>query len=79
MVIKPVRGILDAVSAAAAVSGGTWGNAQQVPGLAALSHGGTCDLRAVSCGVAGYCGAAGGYTTGAGQGQALAVTETTRT
>jgi len=39
---------------------GTWGQAQQVPGLAALNAGGDAGVQAVSCASAGNC-VAGGY------------------
>jgi hypothetical protein len=72
-------GLRTAPSAAAAgepaVSGGTWGTAAEVPGLAALSHGHGADLRAVSCGSAGNCTAAGSYTDAAGHGQAYVVNQ----
>jgi hypothetical protein len=61
------------------VSGGTWGNAEQVPGLAALSQGGSSDLRSVSCGSAGNCSAGGGYADPSGQGQAFVVNQTNGT
>src|SRR5258708_9680079 len=38
-----------------------WGPAQQVPGLAALSGGGTSELGALSCSSAGDCAARGPY------------------
>jgi hypothetical protein len=45
---------------------GTWGTAEQVPGLAALNAGGQAELDAVSCAAAGRCTAAGDYIDGAG-------------
>ena len=41
--------------------GGVWGQAQPVPGLAALNKGGRAGLTQVSCGSAGYCAAGGWY------------------
>jgi hypothetical protein len=42
-------------------SGGTWGNAIEIPGLARLNAGGGVDLSAVSCTSSGNCGAGGSY------------------
>src|SRR5215813_7169046 len=56
--------------------GGTWGTAEEVPGIAALDHGGSSDLRSVSCGSAGNCAAGGGYATSPGHGQAFVVNQT---
>jgi hypothetical protein len=55
---------------------GTWGIAQQVPGLAALGTGGNAAVSAVSCTSAGNCSAIGLYTTNSGVGQGFVVTET---
>src|SRR5215475_21357 len=70
----------DADVAAAPVTtgavGGTWGTAEEVPGIAALDHGGSSDLRSVSCGSAGNCAAGGGYATSPGHGQAFVVNQT---
>src|SRR5262249_54426577 len=70
----------DASVAAAPVTpgavGGTWGTAEEVPGIAALDHGGSSDLRSVSCGSAGNCAAGGGYATSPGHGQAFVVNQT---
>ena len=60
-----------AAAARGVVSGGVWGNAEQIPGLAALDQGGSSDLRSVSCGSAGNCSAGGGYADPSGQGQAF--------
>jgi hypothetical protein len=48
-------------SAAAPASGGSWGQARQVPGLAALNSGGLAVLCSVSCGSPGNCAAGGFY------------------
>lgn len=48
-------------SAAAPASGGSWGQARQVPGLAALNSGGFAVLYSVSCGSPGNCAAGGFY------------------
>jgi hypothetical protein len=42
-------------------TGGTWGNAKQVPGIPALNAGGDAEFYAVSCGSAGNCSAGGYY------------------
>ena len=46
---------------ARAVSGGTWGEAREVPGLAALNQGGFANITSVSCASAGNCSAGGLY------------------
>ncbi len=43
---------------------GTWGKAEQVPGLAALAGSGDSALNSVSCATAGNCSAGGFYQTG---------------
>jgi hypothetical protein len=48
-------------------SGGTWGKAEEVPGIAALNTGGFAQLLSVSCGSAGNCGAGGQYANSAGE------------
>jgi hypothetical protein len=45
----------------AAGSGGTWGTAEAVPGLAALNTGGAAAVTSVSCASAGNCAAGGQY------------------
>jgi hypothetical protein len=45
---------------------GTWGNAQPIPGLAALAAGGSDTVNEVSCGAPGDCAATGTYYTGVG-------------
>ena len=54
---------------------GTWGPAQQVPGLAARNTQGA-QILSVSCGSAGNCSAGGNYTDGSGGTQAFVVTQT---
>ena len=49
----------------AAVSSG-WGNAQEVPGIAALNKAGSAAVNSVSCPAAGNCGAVGVYTVSNG-------------
>ena len=59
----PATGATPAVAGhrvAAAAAGGSWGAAQEVPGLAALNAGGAAEVSSVSCASAGNC-AAGGY------------------
>jgi hypothetical protein len=60
-------------------SHGTWGQAIEVPGSAALNTGGMAEVNSVSCGSAGNCVAGGDYlpgTTGGGPLQAFVVSET---
>jgi hypothetical protein len=45
---------------------GTWGIAEQVPGLAALAGAGDSALTSLSCATAGNCSAGGLYLTGGG-------------
>jgi hypothetical protein len=47
-----------------AAAQGTWGTAEQVPGLAALAGTGDSALNSVSCATAGNCSAGGFYHTG---------------
>jgi Bacterial Ig-like domain (group 3) len=54
---------------------GTWGTAQQVPGIAALSPAGNANLASVSCASAGNCSAGGSYSDASGKTQAFVVTE----
>ena len=44
-----------------ALSGGTWGTAEEVPGTAALNRGGFAVITSVSCASAGNCSAGGFY------------------
>ena len=55
-------------------SGGTWGNAEEVPGSAQLNQGGFANITSLSCGSAGNC-SAGGLFKGAHRQQALVVNE----
>jgi hypothetical protein len=50
-----------AAGARAAVSGGTWGTAEEVPGTAALNKGGFAAITSVSCAKVGDCSAGGAY------------------
>jgi hypothetical protein len=56
-------------------TGGTWGTAQQVPGLATLNAGGNARLESMSCSSAGNCSAGGEYSPGSGL-DAFVVSET---
>ena len=64
---------------AVAETNGTWGNAKEVPGIAALNTGGAAQLTSVSCASVGSCSAGGDYLDGSGHAQAFAVTETNGT
>jgi hypothetical protein len=57
-------------------TGGTWGNAREVPGTAALNAGGNARVQTVSCASAGNCSAGGQYIDSSGQGQAFVVAQT---
>jgi hypothetical protein len=58
-------------------TGGTWGNAEEVPGSAALNAGGPgAVILSVSCPAPGDCSAGGYYSDASGHEQALVVTET---
>jgi hypothetical protein len=70
-----VAGTHAAAPARAAAFGGTWGQAKQVPGLAALNAGGDARVSSVSCAQPGDCAAGGAYTDGSGQGQGFVVDE----
>ncbi|HEV3213681.1 MAG TPA: hypothetical protein VGZ03_09830, partial [Acidimicrobiales bacterium] len=56
-------------------SGGTWGTAEAVPGLSALSAGRGTEVQAVSCAAAGSCAAGGTYDNAAGVPQGFVVDE----
>ena len=58
---------------AQAVSGGTWGKVEEVPGTAALNKGGLAIVNGVSCASAGNCSAGGKYADCAGVAQAFVV------
>jgi hypothetical protein len=57
---------------------GTWGNAEQIPGTAALNDAGDAQATSVSCPSAGNCAAGGFYANGSGQ-QVFVVDETNGT
>jgi IPT/TIG domain len=54
---------------------GTWGNAAEVPGTAALNADGDDQIEALSCASAGNCAAGGYYTDRSGHQQAFVVEE----
>ena len=55
---------------------GSWGNAVEVPGTAALNSGGYAVVNSVSCGAVGACTAGGYYTDASYASQAFVVSET---
>jgi hypothetical protein len=57
-------------------TGGTWGDAVEVPGTAALNQGGNAHVSSVSCAPAGDCGAGGSYADSSDHQQAFVVTGT---
>jgi hypothetical protein len=59
--------------------GGTWGQAIEVPGTAALNVGGGAEASSVSCSRAGDCAAAGYYTDSSGDRQAFVVSQVSGT
>jgi hypothetical protein len=58
---------------------GTWHNAEEVPGTAALNQGRYADVFQVSCASPGNCSAGGQYTDGSSIQQAFVVSETNGT
>ncbi len=52
-----------AAAARATASGGTWGKAEEIPGIAALAEDGSSYALSVSCGAPGNCSAGGNYST----------------
>ena len=55
---------------------GTWGNAKEVPGTAALNTGGDATIFGLSCASAGHCSAGGLYKDSSGHFQAFVVSQT---
>jgi hypothetical protein len=55
---------------------GVWGQAEAVPGLAALNTGGQAEVTSVSCARPGECGAGGDYMVGFAAEQGFVVSET---
>ncbi|HEY1917926.1 MAG TPA: hypothetical protein VGH27_20330 [Streptosporangiaceae bacterium] len=64
-----------APASAAPLSGGTWGNAQELPGIAALDKGGHALVQTLSCASAGNCVTGGYYTDGSDHSQAFVAVE----
>ncbi len=58
---------------------GTWQEAEEVPGTAALNVGGEAEVTSVSCASAGDCSAGGFYTDGSGYLQAFVASEVSGT
>ena len=54
---------------------GTWGTAEEVPGIAALSRRGNATISSVSCATAGNCSAGGSYADSSGHFQAFVVSQ----
>jgi hypothetical protein len=67
------------LAAGARVTGGTWGTAKELPGVAALNKGGDGLVGSVSCPSAGNCGAGGLYRDGAGREQLFVANQTNGT
>jgi hypothetical protein len=57
-------------------AGGTWDQAIEVPGTAALNKGVQAKIISVSCASAGHCSAGGTYTDSSGVIQAFVVSQT---
>ncbi len=57
-------------------TGGTWGNAIEVPGTATLNAGGGAIVNSISCTSSGNCSAGGAYTDASGYVQGFVVNET---
>jgi hypothetical protein len=58
---------------------GTWDNATDVPGTAALNAGGNAGTNSISCSSSGNCSAGGSYYDGSALSQAFVVNETNGT
>ena len=67
------------VARAHVLSGGTWGNARELPGLATLDAGQDAQVNALSCASAGNCAVGGYYTDSSGKLQAFIATKTNGT
>ena len=61
--------------AAAGPRAGSWGRANEVPGLGALNKGGNAEVWSVSCASAGNCATVGDYRDGGGHQQGFVVSE----
>jgi len=60
----------------ASQSGGTWGEAEKVPGAATLNKGGLATMASISCAAPGSCSAGGYYTDSSHRTQALVDSQT---
>ena len=67
--------VVTGAGVAAAASGGSWGNAREVPGTSRLDQGLPAEALSVSCASAGNCSAGGTYTDSSGHGQAFVVSQ----
>jgi len=67
-------GVSAATGAGDSASGGAWGKAREVPGLAALNKG-FAEILSVSCASAGSCSAGGSYQDSSGEQQAFVVSQ----
>ena len=76
---KTVDGIATVQAFVVNETGGTWGEAAEVPGTAALNGGGYATVNSVSCTSAGNCSAGGSYTTSTPVTQAFIADETNGT
>jgi hypothetical protein len=63
------------LSVTVAQAGGTWGNAVEAAGTAALNAGGNAQIAALSCSSDGNCGAIGFYTVSANDTQAFVMND----
>jgi len=77
--VSPASAGVRAASGAGAVLAGTWGSAEEVPGIAALNRGGSAEISSVSCASAGNCSGGGWYTDRAGHQQAFVAGEVSGT
>ncbi len=73
--VSPAAAGARAAAGTGAVFAGTWGNAEEVPGIAALNRDGNAEINSVSCGSAGSCSAGGYYVDGSGHYQAFVASE----
>ena len=67
--------VVTGAGVAAAASGGSWGNAREVPGTSRLDQGLPAEALSVSCASAGNCSAGGTYTDGPDVAQAFVAGE----
>lgn len=74
-VAVPGAGAAARTAAHRTVVAGSWGNAEELPGTAALNKGGDAEVLSLSCGAPGDCSAGGLYYDRSGSNQASVVTE----